>query len=119
MRAILFARDLERMTTFYRDALGLPILSGSPGEGWVELAAGDGRLGLHAIPPAIAAGITIRTPPEAREDTPIKLVFEVGDLAAARDRLTAHGAVVMPRPWGSCDALDPEGNVFQITVREK
>ena len=41
-----------------------------------------------------------------------------GDVAAARARLIAHGAVMHePRPWGACDGVDPEGNVFQITGR--
>ena len=107
--AMIFAKDLDRMTRFYRDGLGLA--SAREEDGWVEL---DG-VALHAVPPTIAAGIAITEPPVARESTPIKLVFEVAELATARTHLASHGAVMFePRPWGTCDGLDPEGNVLQI-----
>lgn len=103
-RAIVFAVDLDKMTAFYRDALGLAEVRREPG--WVEL---DG-VALHAIPPAIAARVS--TAP--REDTAIKLVFACDDLAAARAALERAGATMRePRAWG-CDGIDPEGNVFQI-----
>ena len=114
-RAIVFAKDLERMTAFYRDGLGLRVIPETRQEGWVELDAGGALIALHAIPAHIAETIEVKTPPEAREDTAIKLVFLTDDVAAARAHLAAHGAVMFdPRSWGSCDGLDPEGNVFQI-----
>ena len=90
-RAIVFVKDLERMTAFYRDTLGLAVMREEPG--WVEL---DG-VALHAIPPAIAARITIDDPPRAREDTPIKLEFHTDEPGVARD------------------GVDPEGNVYRIS----
>ena len=113
--AIIFAKDLPRLTAFYRDGLGLPFLAERSRDGWAELDAGGACLALHAIPAAIAAGIEILDPPRRREETPLKLAFEVEDLAAARARLVAAGAVMSePTRWGSCDGVDPEGNVFQI-----
>lgn len=113
--AMLFVKDLPRMRRFYAEALGLTELPERQGDGWAEFAAGGVTLGLHAIPPHIAADIAIGDPPTAREDTPIKLVFACPDVAAARLHLAAHGAVMFElRPWGTCDGLDPEGNVFQI-----
>jgi predicted enzyme related to lactoylglutathione lyase len=110
-RAILFVEDLERMTAFYRDGLGLAVRREEPG--WVEL---DG-VALHAIPDALAAGITIDDPPSPRADTPIKLVFAAPELAAARAQLAAAGAQMGEvREWGACDGVDPEGNVFQIVA---
>ena len=83
--------------------------------GWALLDAGGATLGLHAIPAEYARDISIASPPVAREETPIKLVFDVPDLEAARAHLAAHGATVRePRAWSACDVLDPEGNVFQI-----
>ncbi len=118
-RAILFVKDMPRMTAFYRDALAMRVASGSPEEGWVELDAGGSGLALHAIPPEVASKIEIADPPAARSDVPVKLVFETADVAAARDHLVRHGAVARePRPWGACDCVDPEGNVFQIVPRE-
>ena len=113
--AMLFVSDLPRMLAFYRDGLGLRARPDRAAPGWEELDAGGASLALHQIPPHIAATVTIASPPAAREDTPIKLIFEVDDLDAARATLVAHGAIMKePYAWGACDGIDPEGNVFQI-----
>jgi predicted enzyme related to lactoylglutathione lyase len=116
--AMLFVKDLERMTAFYRDALELQELPELAQDGWVELAAGGARIALHAIPAQYADAIVIESPPRARESAPAKLVFEVDNLAEAMARLQQHGAV-MREPWafGGCDGLDPEGNVFQVVEK--
>jgi catechol-2,3-dioxygenase len=114
-RAIIFAKNIERMTAFYRDGLGLRVLPRTSIEGWVELDAGGSLLALHAIPAEIARGIRIASPQQARADAPVKLVFQTSDVEAARVHLIAHGAVMHEtQSWGACDGLDPEGNVFQI-----
>lgn len=110
-RVILFVKDFDVMERFYREALGLEVIPESRTEGWTELRAGAVTLGLHAIPASVASGIETSTPPVAREETPIKLVFEASDIEATRQRIDAYGGVVIERPWG-IDALDPEGNVF-------
>ncbi len=115
--AILFAKDMQRMSEFYHEALGLPLTAAPSLPGWVEFDAGGVRLALHAIPPRVAKQIEITTPPRAREETPIKLVFEVDDLGETRRRLAQHGATMFePKLSGSCDGLDPEGNVFQLVA---
>jgi len=114
-RAIIFARDMGRMTGFYREGVGLGHQAGEVADGWVELGSGEATLALHAIPEAIAREIRIDDPPRARQHTPIKLVFEVDELEAAGAQLTAHGATLSERwGWGAYDVTDPEGNVFQI-----
>jgi catechol 2,3-dioxygenase-like lactoylglutathione lyase family enzyme len=116
-RAMIFVKDMARMTAFYRDGIGLRLLPEATQEGWVEFQAGGSTLALHVIPPHIAKDIEITVPPQARGDTPIKLVFETPDLEASRGHLIAHGAVMHPpRHASSCDGLDPEGNVFQIVT---
>lgn len=113
--AVLFAKDLQRMAEFYQEALGLRVIPGASGPGWVELDAGGVRLALHAIPPRIARKIEITQPPRAREETPFKLLFEVDDLYAVRRRLVQFGATMFePKNSGVCDGLDPEGNVFSL-----
>ena len=115
--AMLFAKDMKRMTEFYHEAFGLPFVSAASRQDWVEFDAGGVVLTLHAIPPRVAKKIEITTPPRAREETPMKLVFEVENLEQARRHLAHHGATMFePRGWGACDGLDPEGNVFQIVV---
>jgi catechol 2,3-dioxygenase-like lactoylglutathione lyase family enzyme len=114
-RAIIFARDMKRLTEFYRDAAGLPVASGTVEEGWVVLGAGEASVALHAIPAAIASGIEIADPPRRREEAAVKLVFEVDALEAAGARLLAHGGSLSERrSWGAYDVTDPEGNIFQI-----
>jgi predicted enzyme related to lactoylglutathione lyase len=113
--AILFAKDLQRMTEFYQEALGLPAIAGASAAGWVEFDAGGIRFALHAIPPRIARQIEITHPPRAREESPLKLIFEVDDLYAVRRRLVQFGATLFePKNSGVCDGLDPEGNVFSL-----
>jgi catechol 2,3-dioxygenase-like lactoylglutathione lyase family enzyme len=115
--AMIFVKDVGSMVAFYRDALGLQVRDGAS-DSWAVLDAGGAALALHAIPTEIAAEIHIDVPPQARSATPIKLIFETDDLAAARTRLEALGAVLLPvRDPRRCDALDPEGNVFQIAAR--
>jgi len=109
---VLFARDLDRGVEFYTAALGLRAVERE--DGWVALDAGGVRLALHAIPRSIASSIEISSPPRARTDTPLKLVFEVEDLGAAASLPSFGGTVLRRASDGSCDALDPEGNVFRI-----
>jgi predicted enzyme related to lactoylglutathione lyase len=77
-----------------------------------------------AIPARIAAHIEIATPPLLREDTPIKLVFVVHSIAAARSVAPVHGGELNPpdTDWDLhggrvCDGQDPEGNVIQLRER--
>jgi predicted enzyme related to lactoylglutathione lyase len=113
--ALIFAKDMQRMTEFYHEGLGLPVIPATSAPGWVELDAGAVRLALHAIVPHIAGQIEITTPPRAREETPLKLLFEVDDLEAVRRRAVRFGATMFePKPSGICDGLDPEGNVFSL-----
>ena len=119
-QAMIFAKDMDVMTAFYRDGVGLREIPESRQDGWVEFDAGSALLALHAIPAHIANSIKIESPPDARDDTAIKLVFEAADVAAARAHLISHGAIMSePRAGGGCDGLDPEGNVFQVVAKRK
>jgi predicted enzyme related to lactoylglutathione lyase len=114
---MLFAKDMKRMAEFYHEGFGLPFVSSASRQDWVEFDAGGVSLVLHALPPRLRAQMEITTPPRAREETPIKLIFSVDDLEQARRHLASRGATMFePRSWGACDGLDPEGNVFQIVT---
>ena len=113
--ALIFAKDMPRMTAFYRDGLGLAILPERSSEGWVVFDAGGTLLALHAIPADIARTIEITDPPEPRSQTPIKLLFQTPDLDAVCARLQRLGGTLLPqRRPGSRDAADPEGNILQL-----
>ena len=87
-------------------------------DAWATFETGDTRFALHAIPAEIAKNIEIKSPPIPRETDSVKLIFEVEDVESERARLESLGIQVLRRPWQksgeACDAVDPEGNVFQI-----
>ena len=113
-RAVLFVRDLPRMTAFYRDVLGLSPIDSGQTQDWVEFRAGAMTLGLHAIPADIAASCTPEIPPRPREGNPLRLDLTVPDVDSEKRRLAALGVTLLTRPWGACDLVDPEGNVFGL-----
>lgn len=110
---MLYVKDLPRMAAFYAVLLGCEPVKLN--DQWAEFKLSSGAiLGLHAIPASIAETIVITDPPAIREETPIKLVFETADAAAEAARLEQQGVILIQRPWGSWDGLDPEGNVFGL-----
>jgi len=115
VQAILFVHDAVRMQSFY-EGLGLAVVDGDAGTGFVRLAdpAGGAVLALHATPAAGMGGAP-------RVDTWAKLCFRVDDVESARAALQARGVVTREvHRYGAvvyCDAVDPEGNIFQLTTR--
>jgi len=106
------------MERFYGAMLG----TSPTNQEWTDVSTtfetGCADFSLHAIPAEIAKGIEIESPPIPREEHPVKLIFEVKDVEAERARLESLGIQTLRRPWQkageACDAVDPEGNVFQI-----
>lgn len=118
--AVLFANDLDRVANFYAAVTGLKQVDRIEA-GFCLLGDRQFRFYVVLIPDSLAAGIHIETPPKAREQTPIKLVFSIDDIECARCVAQDHGGVVHPpeREWEfdgarRCDGVDPEGNVFQL-----
>lgn len=116
--AILYVKDFERMKRFYSEMLGANPTNHEWAEAWASFETGGARFSLHAIPAEMAESIVIESPPIAREQHAVKLSFEVRDVELERARLESLGVQVLRRPWQkpgeACDAIDPEGNVFQI-----
>jgi predicted enzyme related to lactoylglutathione lyase len=117
--AVLYAKDLDRLVEFYSSVTG--IAPRSVDKGFAVLGASPSQFVILRIPKRIADAIDMPAPPEPREDTPIKLVFGVEDIAHARDRAAELGGAMnaAEREWefeGAkvCDGYDPEGNVFQL-----
>ena len=107
-RTMIFVKDLGRMTAFYKNPLGLPIIEATRQPNYVEFATGAAIFSLHSIP----GDVTVSTEP--RETHPIKLSFEVPNAAAEHQRLESLGVPLLHRPWGAYDFVDPEGNVIGI-----
>lgn len=119
-RVILFVKDMDRMTAFYRDVIGLAPAAGAA-EGFTPLDGEGCQLALHAIPAEYATGIELKVPPEPRTSTPMKVCFYSDNPLAVRDALLERGVVMRePSQFGDlvlCDGLDPEGNIFQFSNR--
>lgn len=116
--AMVYVKDLERMKQFYGDMLGVKPTNQDWTDVWAAFDTDGARFALHAIPAEIAKHIEIASPPAPREKAPVKLIFEVKDVEAERARLESLGIKMLRRPrqqpGEACDAVDPEGNVFQI-----
>jgi extradiol dioxygenase family protein len=117
---MLYVKDLELMRGFYADLLGVQPAHST--DAWVSFDAGGTRFALHAIPADIAVNIEIADPPTPRETVPVKLIFEVKDVEAARRRLESLGIQTLRRSWQrageACDLVDPEGNIVQMCSAE-
>jgi catechol 2,3-dioxygenase-like lactoylglutathione lyase family enzyme len=115
-QAILFVHDAARMQTFYMQTFGLHVVDGDAATGFVRLAdpSGGATLAIHATS-------AVGPPSRQRHDACVKLCFHVDDIDAGRATLEAAGASPGEiHRFGTiafCDALDPEGNVIQITTR--
>jgi predicted enzyme related to lactoylglutathione lyase len=113
----IYAKDTERISRFYEVIAGMARLHEAADLTVLESA--DIQLLVHRIPPGLAAGIQITSPPARREDTALKFFFTVPSLDAAREKAAELGGAVGNENWAGpgfvvCNAVDPEGNVFQV-----
>lgn len=113
----IYAVDLGRLAGFYETLLGLRRVHVTPEI--VVLRSSDIQLIVHAIPAPIAARITITDPPERREMSALKFFFTVPSIAAARAQAPTLGGEILEERWSGpgfsvCNAVDPEGNIFQV-----
>jgi catechol-2,3-dioxygenase len=105
-RVILFTGQMDSMSEFYGQVLGLKQISSE--KGWREFAAGGARIALHSGPSSPG-----RKGP--------KIAFYAEDVAAVREKLIARGAKFgKVRQWDElflCDGKDPDGNPIQLSNR--
>ena len=102
-RIVLFTDNLEAMTAFYRDVIGLKIAGRE--KGWVDFEAGACNIALHAGKSVVGS-------------RPPKLVFYAADVAATRAALVKRGAkmgrIVSTAHFDMCDGKDPDGNRIEL-----
>jgi predicted enzyme related to lactoylglutathione lyase len=116
-----YAKDLPLLAAFYESLLGFARIHA--GDDLVVLEESQGlQFVLHAIPASIAEGIDIRTPPVPRDRAALKFFFTVPSLDAAASAAPALGGSVLRERWQgdgfvACNAVDPEGNIFQLRER--
>jgi catechol 2,3-dioxygenase-like lactoylglutathione lyase family enzyme len=119
LAAVLYAKNLERLAEFYT-TLGLVVDESERGDFAVLIGPGA-ELSIVQVPEPFASQIEISDPPQARSRTPIKLVFFVTSVdatLAAAGRLGGRIADGSKR-WefrghAVQDAIDPEGNQYQL-----
>ncbi len=120
--AVIYVKDLQRMSTFYATCFGMSTVELD--DGFCVLSAGEWDLSLVVVPAAVAATIVITDPPRRRESAPVKLAFDVAGIEGVRSTVIATGGRVDPSgaAWDFAgvrhlDGLDPEGNVVQLRER--
>lgn len=95
---ILSVRDVPRSTRFYRDLLGLPVKSESPG--WVEFDMGHMVLVIHPYPGMMPFNNSNAMP---------EIVFEVQDVMGSFMRLREKGLYFTHEPVKVSSTADAEG----------
>lgn len=128
----LAVSDLEAMTAFYRDRLGLEVSLHDESRGRTHFALGRGQLILArrggeeaapewpGLPPALLAAADRRGPtPERHGPVHFAVEVELAELLASEQRLRADGLDVRgPLRWPSgrlsIYVRDPEGNVAEL-----
>jgi len=115
----LYAVDPARLAAFYVEVTQLRLGEGA--DGFITLASDSLELHIVRVPEEVAATIGISVPPTRREDTPIKVSFEVLNIEDARAAAARLGGRIdgIETEWvwrgeAHCAGFDPEGNVFQV-----
>jgi len=122
LRLVVTAPEYGAAVHFYRDVLGLPQLDdfSSPNGRVVLLDAG--RATIEVIDPRQAAYID-EVEVGQRVAGPIRVGFEVRDVAKVTDELTGAGATVLAQPtvtpWNSLNARLAAPAGLQLTLFEE
>ncbi len=105
-RVILFTGQIDEMTRFYGEVLGLKQVTNE--QGWREFDAGGSRIALHSGPSSPG-----RKGP--------KIVFRAKNVTDLREKLVPRGAKFGKVKQGDiyclCDGKDPDGNSIQLSDR--
>ncbi len=106
-RIVIFTPNLERITAFYRDVLGLKLRVDETG--YREFDAG-------------ACGIALHNGTASPGRRPPKIVFHARDVAKLRAALVARGTrlgkMMSGRGLTRCEGQDPDGNPYQPSDRD-
>jgi extradiol dioxygenase family protein len=120
IRAVIFAKDLRGMASFYSEALGMKC--GKQDRHHAVLQRSGFELVVHQVPSHIAAEIEIAQPPVRREGVAVRLDYPVESVENSRVRAKSLGGDIddVPPSWADRDTnfylgYDPEGNVFGVS----
>ncbi len=115
-QAVLYAHDLDRLSAFYADCIGLTLVE--KGECHRHLQADDLILWLvrgQAPAPKLGPNGSVMR----RSEVPLKLGFAVESIDGVARTIEGFGGRVAKTSWEFAgyrrrDAVDPEGNVVQL-----
>ena len=116
--AIVFVTDMKRSVSFYRDVLGLPLRSESPG--WTEFATDGATLALHASEGSAAEKDNSRQVPAGR----CRPGLSVPNLDEFHRRMVDRGVPCVQEPkevFGARIAqyIDPDGLVISVAEERR
>jgi uncharacterized protein YjbI with pentapeptide repeats len=121
-RMVIYAKDLAILRAFYQGVFQLEVEQSELDH--VVLGSSTLQLVIVQVPASIASTIHIADPPVRRTQTPVKLVFDVESISAARGAVLNFRGGIDPteREWifqgqRVCDGHDSEGNVVQFQQR--
>ncbi len=116
--AVLFAKNLDRVATFYAAVLDLS--EANRADDHILLESPGFQLVVHRIVGGDSSAAD-SMPPARRASAAFKPVFFVPSIAHLRGVAETHGGVMAPagQEWSFngvtvCDGCDPEGNVIQF-----
>jgi hypothetical protein len=84
--AVLYAADLGRLRRFYEALCELQLAASHADHAALESTSF--QLVIVQVPEHVARSFEVVSPPVRLEETPVKLVFPVADIAALRGRAT-------------------------------
>ena len=113
----IYAKDIKRLAHFYQTLLDMARTHTTPD--LVVLSSADLQIIVHAMPPHLAADVQLASTPPSREQAAFKFFYTVPSLAAATGTAATLGGDVRPEQWSGLgfvvrNAIDPEGNIFQL-----
>jgi predicted enzyme related to lactoylglutathione lyase len=117
-KLVLWVDRFDDCAEFYRRLLDGRLQHAS--EEFVEVCSESSCVLLHRMPAEWSSEIS--SPPELREQNPMKPVFEVKSIDAARIAVSGLAgrifAEAQEQTHGSsryCDGFDPDGNIIQLS----
>ena len=93
--AVVFAKDIDVLARFYQEVAEMTEVLRDKNH--VVLNEEGFQVVVHGIPKQIAATIEITSPPEVREETPIKICLPVTSIDRARTTAAALGGRIGPK----------------------
>lgn len=113
----IYAKNLGRLAAFYEKLLGLARVRAT--DELVVLSSPDLQLIVHAMPAQVAAQTEIASPPVFRDNAALKFFYTVPSLSEAQTVADSLGGQVLSEHWQGPgfvvrNAVDPEGNIFQL-----